>query len=90
MTESGICPVCENEIPEDSRFICPHCKFELMWVEDDRVIERAKQSVSGELHKPEKTRKKPNRNMGISEFFFGMLIDSIFELFWNFLWNAFD
>jgi hypothetical protein len=25
MAEQRICPVCENEIPEDARFLCPNC-----------------------------------------------------------------
>ena len=48
MSESMICPVCGNEIPEDARFLCPHCHFELKWLDDDGEIEQAKQLFTGE------------------------------------------
>ena len=53
MNQPGICPVCENEIPEDARFECPHCHFELKWLDDEGEIERAKQTFTGELFKIE-------------------------------------
>ena len=41
MNETKICPVCENEIPEDARFLCPHCHFELKWLDDENAVEKA-------------------------------------------------
>jgi len=49
MSESRICPVCENDIPEDARFLCPHCHFELKWLEDEEAIQDARQNFTGEL-----------------------------------------
>jgi len=54
MSESRICPVCENEIPEDARFLCPHCHFELKWLDDESAIQEAKQNFTGELFTVEK------------------------------------
>ena len=53
MSEIRICPVCENEIPEDARFLCPHCHFELNWLDDYRAIQKAKQNYTNELFKAE-------------------------------------
>ena len=54
MNETKICPVCENEIPEDARFLCPHCHFELKGLDDEESIEEAKQNFTGELFTVEK------------------------------------
>lgn len=51
MSESRICPVCENDIPEDARFLCPYCHFELKWLDDSIAIEKAKQKFKGILYK---------------------------------------
>ena len=48
MSESRICPVCENEIPSDWSYICPHCNFELKWLDDEGEIERAKKYLDAE------------------------------------------
>ena len=49
MSESRICPVCEKEIPEDARFLCPHCHFELKWLDEEEAIQKARQNFTGEL-----------------------------------------
>ena len=49
MSEGRLCPVCENEIPEDARFLCPHCHFELKWLDDEEAIQDARQNFTGEL-----------------------------------------
>lgn len=54
MNESRICPVCEKEIPEDAKFVCPNCDFELKWLDDEAKIERAKQKFSISLKKTSK------------------------------------
>ncbi|MEJ2510765.1 MAG: hypothetical protein P8Y72_04110 [Anaerolineales bacterium] len=90
MSESRICPVCDYDIPEDARFLCPHCQFELIWLEDERMIERAKQSFTGEIYKPEIKVKKPVRKLGAPEFLFQIVLDFIFDLFWNILKEALD
>lgn len=51
MSETRICPVCENEIPADARFLCPHRHFELKWLDDDREVERAKQAYTSTMEK---------------------------------------
>ena len=48
MSESRICPVCEEEIPEDAKY-CPKCYFELKWLDDAIAIQEAKQNFTGEL-----------------------------------------
>lgn len=42
MAESRICPVCENEIPEDARYFCPNCRINLQLLEDEEAIARAR------------------------------------------------
>jgi hypothetical protein len=49
MSETRICPVCENEIPEDAKFLCPHCHFELKWRDDESAIQDARQNFTGKL-----------------------------------------
>ena len=51
MSESRICPVCEKEIPADARFLCPHCHFELKWLDDDGEIEKARKIFKMGNHK---------------------------------------
>ena len=48
MSESRICPVCENEIPEDARFLCPHCQFELKGFYDDNYISNRRRTYQRE------------------------------------------
>ena len=43
MNKSRICPVCDYEIPDEARFLCPRCHFELKWLNNSEEIERAKQ-----------------------------------------------
>ena len=48
MNETRICPVCENEIPEDaSYYYCPYCFcfFDREKRNDDEAIESAKQNL---------------------------------------------
>ena len=45
MSESRICPVCENEIPEDARFLCPSCQVNLQLLDDEEVVARARNQV---------------------------------------------
>jgi len=71
MSESIICPVCEQEIPADAEFLCPHCHFELKWLDDDREIERAKQSFTGELSKPEES---PPQKRKTTSYFYHLLV----------------
>ena len=54
MSKNRICPVCKNDIPDDAMFLCPHCRFELIWLDDEKVIEKAKKNFSGALFKVEK------------------------------------
>jgi len=42
MSENRVCPLSENEIPEEARFICRHCNFELKWLDDEAEIGRTK------------------------------------------------
>ena len=49
MSEPRICPVCENEIPEDAKFLCPHCHLNLIWLDDEIAIQEARQKFTGEL-----------------------------------------
>ena len=90
MSESRNCPVCENEIPDEARFLCPHCQFELIWLEDERVIERVKQSSTGEIDKPKKIVEKPVRNLGIEEFLFQIVFEFIVEAIWTIVADALD
>lgn len=46
MSESRICPVCENEIPEEARYSCRYCGFDLKMLNDEEGIERAKRSTT--------------------------------------------
>ena len=68
MSESRICPVCDYEIPEETRFLCPRCHFELKWLDNEEEIKRAKQSFAGKWNNPykdeetlETKRKKQNQ-----------------------------
>lgn len=51
MSESRICPVCENEIPEDATFVCPYCSFELKSLDDGNTIEKARKIFKMGNHK---------------------------------------
>lgn len=42
MREDRTCPVCENKIPDDARFLCPNCRSELNWLDDEGYIEKRK------------------------------------------------
>ena len=55
MSKSRICHVCENDIPGDAMFLCPHCHFELKWLDDEKEIEKAKKNFPGTLFNVEKT-----------------------------------
>ena len=66
MSESRICPVCKNKIPEDARFLCPHCHFELKWLDDAIAIQEATQNFTGELFTVKKRPKKDITNDSIS------------------------
>jgi predicted nucleic acid-binding Zn ribbon protein len=72
MSESRICPVCENVIPEDARFLCPHCHFELKWLDDEGEIERAKKYLDAE--KLIEGSNKPNKVATIILSYIGIAI----------------
>ena len=38
MTETRICPVCENEIPEEMKFRCPNCWLDLQKLTDVEYV----------------------------------------------------
>jgi hypothetical protein len=71
MSESRNCPVCENDIPEDARFLCPHCHFELKWLDDEEAIERAKQSFAEKLYEPEEN---PPQELNTTSFLYHLLV----------------
>lgn len=50
MSESRICPVCENEIPENATFVCPYCSFELKSLDDENAIEKARKIFKEEKY----------------------------------------
>jgi hypothetical protein len=51
MAEKRICPICENKIPEFRRFNCPHCYFDLKWLDNETAIEREKQKYLDKVEK---------------------------------------
>lgn len=56
MKSKRTCPVCKQAIPDDARFLCPYCHFELKWIDDDKAIENAKKNFSGKLRtKPQQS-----------------------------------
>ena len=61
MSESRICPVCVNEIPEDAKFVCPYCWSELKKLADVEYVAnqiRAYHQESVAQAKREKKRSK--------------------------------
>jgi hypothetical protein len=58
MTEKRICPICENNIPEKTRFLCPYCHFELKWLDDEEAIQKEKQRYAERLKTKEEPKEK--------------------------------
>jgi len=51
MSESRICPVCENEIPQHIKVMCPNCDFYIYMMDDEDAIESAKKNFTDESYK---------------------------------------
>ncbi len=49
METTKICPVCDHEIPADARFLCPHCHFELKWLNDSKQVESHKAYIQEKI-----------------------------------------
>jgi len=74
MSESRICPVCGKKIPEDVTFECPYCHFDLKWLDNDREIERTKQSLTGKLDEPEKSQIQKRQTTSIFYHLFACIL----------------
>lgn len=88
MSESRICQVCKNEIPSDWSYVCPHCNFELKWLDDEQFVESARwDNLNKNILKdiPEENIKRPERKFYISGLI-GSAIPGFFVLvlvFWS-------
>jgi len=90
MSESRICPVCENEIPEDARYYyCPHCFFDFEILNDEIAIQEARQKFTGELltvekrpeNKVEKSYAEQDSSISWALYAVGVLGNLLFGLF---------
>ena len=81
MSETRICPVCENEIPEDARFECPHCHLNLIWLDDEIAIQEARQKFTGELFTVEKQPEKIVESIAAKEHRMAGVIGAIIAPF---------
>ena len=77
MSESRICPVCENEIPEDTRYYCTYCSFDLEMIDNEEAIEIARKSFTGELFNGSEKPKKEPRPSLLSHVLVGILWEII-------------
>ena len=81
MSESRICPVCENEIPQHIKVMCPNCDFYMYMMDDEVAIENAKQNID----------RVKNKNNIVKNFLVGVgVILVIFCLFYIFILNLLD
>lgn len=74
MDENRICPVCQNDLPEDSKFFCPQCISEMNWLDNAKDIPERKNSFDRkELPPPlSQTPKRPNRVMAVLSIIAGL------------------
>jgi hypothetical protein len=74
MAGKRICPICENDIPERSKYYCPHCGFPLEKLNDEAAIGRAIQHFKGSMTST-KLRSEPSpqkSNKSLSQFIAGV------------------
>ena len=69
MSKNRICPVCENEIPDDARFECHHCWSDLKKISDEDYVTTRRLTYQQENEKRKAqenaSRTKEHRKAGI-------------------------